>query len=422
MMSLTEACAEIFFAYRSLPLFQKLLDDSGISAGDVNEDSFHLVPMTTKADYRRGFPAKAVNQSEWDPELVFTSRSSGTTGERLITVVHRHLLAERMVTTVRMNPLVERQVLGRENKRVARFAAPNCSDIECASPFTAMEDRNLPDGTLVLPVAHDLLATPPAIVDQIISELSGYEPAWLYVDPTHLAFLTGRLAECGVDRLPGKAIVVTYSMYTQPAVRALAAVAEAVPVVEVISMSEFGWMGIQCPNGAQHLNTECFHFEVLRGGRPASEGELGELVVTSIGDRLSPHIRYRTGDLVEIRAPQCPCGLPGPIVRHHGRWSACLRSSGGASVTPRQVDDALADITELSFYRVDQPEPDRLRCRILVRDCDEPKVALLVSERLRELVPSAGDAEVAIVSHIEAERSGKFSYCGGLGPEGGDLS
>lgn len=416
---LTAACAEAVFAYRSQPFFTELVDRAGLRAEELGEEeSFSRIPLTTKADYRRGFPARVVNTDELtDPELVFTSRSSGTTGERLITLVHRHLLAERMASTVALNPAIGDVVFGRDSRRVARLAAPNCSDVECATPFTTMRDRVLPDGTLVLPVAHDVLATPPAMVDRIIAELTEYQPAWLYADPTHLAFLCEKLTERGISGLPGAAVVLTYSLCAAPALRAISRVLpRGLPVAEVLSMSEFGWFGMQCPYGRRHLDQENFYFEFL--GTPAEKpGEPSELVITSIGDRLCPHIRYRTGDLVERSGTACGCGAPGPVVVHHGRASSCLRA-GNRIVTARTVDDALADVPDIRFYRVGQAGPAAARCRVMTGDCDQAKVACQVSERLHELVPSLR-VTVDVVTHIEAERSGKFSYCGVSGGESG---
>ncbi len=421
--SLAAGCAEAEYAYQHIPFYRALMDRAGLARAGrlrVTGQDFGRLPFTTKADFRRGFPAKVVNPEEFTAQLTYTSNSSGTTGERLVTVVHRPLLAERMAVTATAHPALCDRLLGAAGRKVARLAAPNCSDVECATPLSTLADRTLPDGTLVLSVAHDVLATPEAMVDKIIDELYAYEPAWLYVDPTHLAFLCARLRERGVTSLPVRAVVLTYSLVTHAARRAIAAtLSEDVPVAEVLSMSEFGWLGIECPHGARHLNEENFHHEILReDGAPARPGQLGELVVTSIGDRLSPHIRYRTGDLVSPGG-RCPCGAAGRTVVHHGRAASCLvDGQGGSAVTPRQVDDALSDVTGIRHYRVDQDEPDTIRCRIIpdVTDTDTDQTAEAVRQRLRTVLPHVGRVQAAAVKHIEAERSGKFSSCAGPGP------
>lgn len=420
--SLPAACTEAEFAYQSLSFYRELIDRHGLAENGrlrlASEKEFRALPFTGKPDFRRGFPAKVINPAESLPELTYTSSSSGTTGDRLVTVVHRPLLAERMAVTAAAHPALAERLLGAENRRVARLAAPNCSDVECATPLSTRADRTLPDGTLVLSVSHDVLATPDAMVDRMLEEITDHAPAWLYADPTHLAFLCHRARARGVTRLPVRAVVLTYSLLTHAARRAVTdALPEDAVVAEVLSMSEFGWFGIECALGARHLNEENFHHEILReDGTEAGPGELGELVVTSIGDRLSPHVRYRTGDLLEPGGA-CACGAPGRTVIHHGRASSrLLDGPGGRAVTPRQVDDTLADVTGVRHYRVDQSEPGTVRCRIITSpDTDPAEESGAVRDRLLALLPHVERVEVSTVAHIEAERSGKFATCSGPG-------
>ncbi|WP_159050296.1 phenylacetate--CoA ligase family protein [Streptomyces cellostaticus] len=331
--------------------------------------------------------------------------------------MQRPLLAERMALTAAANPPLSERLLGAANRKVARLAAPNCSDVECATPLSTLADRTLPDGTLVLSVAHDVLATPQAMVDKIFDELDAYQPAWLYADPTHLAFLCAHLHRRGLTTLPVRAVVLTYSLLTHAARRAVtAATPEGTPVAEVLSMSEFGWLGIECPAGARHLNEENYHHEILRDdGSEAGVGEIGELVITSIEDRLSPHIRYRTGDLVEPGG-RCPCGTTGRTVVPHGRASTCLVDGiGGRFRTARQADDALRDVVGVRHYRIDQSAPDSAHCRVITADDAPGDTVPAVRDRLRELLPQVQQVDVSAVPHIEAERSGKFSTCSGPG-------
>ncbi|GHD97716.1 hypothetical protein [Streptomyces alanosinicus] len=424
--SLSAACAEAEFAYRSLSFYRELIDRAGLApSGRLHvdgPDAFRKLPFTSKADFRRGFPARVVNHEESLPELTYTSSSSGTTGDRLVTVVHRPLLAERMAVTAAANPPLSERLLGAAHRKVARLAAPNCSDVECATPLSTLADRTLPDGTLVLSIAHDVLATPRTMIDKIFDELAAYRPAWLYADPTHLAFLCGQMRSRGLTALPARAVVLTYSLLTHAARRIITdALPEGTPVAEVLSMSEFGWLGIECPAGARHLNEETFHHEILlESGDEAGPGEIGELVITSVGDQLSPHVRYRTGDLVEPGG-RCPCGAAGRTVVHHGRASTGLVDGAeGRLVTARQADDALADIAGIRHYRIDQATPDSAICRIITGEDAPADTVPAVQDRLRALLPRVRRVEGTAVTHIEAERSGKFSTCSGPGrvPEG----
>lgn len=69
---------------------------------------------------------------------------------------------------------------------------------------------------------------------------------------------------------------------------------------------------------------------------PVSDGAIGELVVTTLIDRMTPLIRYATGDLAVIDRRPCGCG------RNHARFKVLGRASDqimveGRSILPREI-------------------------------------------------------------------------------------
>src|SRR5437870_7622465 len=98
-----------------------------------------------------------------------------------------------------------------------------------------------------------------------------------------------------------------------PAVRAR--LAELWPDAQIFDhhgMTEVGPVTYQCPAqaGVLHVMEAAYLAEVVESGgaRPAAPGQIGELVLTTLGRTGSPLLRYRTGDLVTARAQLCPCG------------------------------------------------------------------------------------------------------------------
>jgi phenylacetate-CoA ligase len=80
---------------------------------------------------------------------------------------------------------------------------------------------------------------------------------------------------------------------------------------DYIGMTEVGTWGFQCteePNGVHIIESE-FIAEIVdpKTGKPAEEGEAGELVLTNLGRSCMPAIRYRTGDLVKVKQGICSC-------------------------------------------------------------------------------------------------------------------
>lgn len=67
---------------------------------------------------------------------------------------------------------------------------------------------------------------------------------------------------------------------------------------------------ITCPaHEGMHLREEHLIAEIIGDdGQPLPDGEVGELVITTIGMGAMPLLRYRTGDRTRILPDACPCG------------------------------------------------------------------------------------------------------------------
>lgn len=414
--ALESAIAEIAFAYEHVPFFRRHLDAAGLDVRRLRTvEDVRRVPATVKADYRRHFPAEilASGTSLADPTLQ-RSQSSGTAGDRLVTVAERVTLAQRMQAALAVHPPLFELLSLLVRPRSARYAAPNCSAVECAVPNTTIEDRILPDRTLVLPVAHDLLATPRSMLDQAVAELASWRPDWLYADPTHLAHLARHHRATGAAAPCVRAVVLTYTAATMVARRQVREFLPGVLDVEIVSMSEFGWLGAECPLGRLHLNTESYYVELLADdGRPAQPGELAELVITSLGDEVCPHIRYRIGDTCRL-LDGCACGHRFPAVTWEGRRRDHLRRGGAVLLTPRGLDEIVGPAPWLDVYRACQLDDEHLEFRYLpnerAADVDERGLRA----RLAAAVPGL-EVRFERAGHLSSERSGKFLACTSIG-------
>ena len=101
---------------------------------------------------------------------------------------------------------------------------------------------------------------------------------------------------------------------------------------------------LEC-NG-QHINEDHFLFEVLDPVtlEPVPEGELGELVITSLSKEAFPVIRYRTRDLSRILPGECPCGRKfRRMERVLGRTDDMLIIKG-VNVFPMQIEKVLFEV------------------------------------------------------------------------------
>ncbi|WP_217492910.1 hypothetical protein [Pseudoalteromonas sp. BMB] len=276
-----------------------------------------------------------------------------------------------------------------------------------------MESRLLCDGTLVLPVYHDLLTTPERMINMALDEIEIYDPHLLFVDPTHFAFLAREMRKSGrtPHKTDGFCIMSGFTLCTQVARRQITEVyGDKVAFADMLGMSELGYLGFECPAGQQHMNTKDFHIEFIRDGRPAEPGELAELVITTLGDSLSPHIRYATGDIYRLSSDACSCGSTAPVVRHEGRSKNVLWLHDGSLVTPKELDELIGPAQWIDMYQMNQTNDDEFSFQYIRNDAwtqgaeDELLAKLQATLKTKNI---SCDAK----SYLPADRGGKFLSC-----------
>ena len=104
-------------------------------------------------------------------------------------------------------------------------------------------------------------------------------------------------------------------------------------------------VGFECPeqNGL-HFWEDYYIVEIINPDtlEPVPDGEIGELVLTSLCREAMPLLRYRTRDLTRVLGRTCPCG------RNHVRIDRMRgRSLRGVNIFPIQIAKILMQFPEL---------------------------------------------------------------------------
>ncbi|MCS1407790.1 MAG: Phenylacetate-coenzyme A ligase [Verrucomicrobia subdivision 3 bacterium] len=215
--------------------------------------------------------------------------------------------------------------------------------------------------------------------------------------PTYALRMGEVAAELGIDRegLPLRCILVAGEPGgSQLSVRQrLAELWPTALVFDHHGMTETGPVSFQCPNmpGVLHLIDSSYLAEVvdLVTLLPVAPGERGELILTTLRRAGSPLIRYRTGDLVELRKPgSCGCrrnhtALTGGII---GRCDD-MTVVRGVNVYPSAIDEIIRSTGGVAEYQVQVSEHRslvELTIRIEVQR-DAPSSSAVVQNLEREL-------------------------------------
>ncbi|MBO4358067.1 MAG: phenylacetate--CoA ligase [Candidatus Methanomethylophilaceae archaeon] len=115
-------------------------------------------------------------------------------------------------------------------------------------------------------------------------------------------------------------------------------------------------IGISCDyrNGI-HMWDDYIYFEIIdpKTGKNLPDGEVGELVITTLRKEGAPLIRYRTHDLTRIIPGECPCGSRFPRIDIIvGRTDDMIKVKG-VNMFPAQFEETLATMKDAtSEYQI----------------------------------------------------------------------
>lgn len=173
-----------------------------------------------------------------------------------------------------------------------------------------------------------------------------------------------------------------------------------VPVVDIYALTEFGYLACACYTGAGYHVDDSLILEILRvDGSPASPGEIGEIVVTSLRNFVMPLIRYRTGDFGHLASVPCRCGSQWPLLEAiEGRTSEFFVRPNGSIVNPFVFIKHL-DKLPLKQYQVIQSNLSEVLVKYVPAN-DTPSLTDLITSPIKRELGSHVNIRAEAVSQI----------------------
>ena len=188
--------------------------------------------------------------------------------------------------------------------------------------------------------------------------------------------------------------------------------------------SEFFSLGFECGSGQLHANTDWLILEpvderlrAVPAGQPSAT-----TLLTHLGNRVQPIIRYDLGDQITLLEQPCACGLALPVLRVSGRRDAPLRMPGtdGQPVVllPLALTTVLEDQAGLFGFQLRQCDALTLELRVPQHGAQVDSGLLRARTVLQRFLASHGVRPVHIVlsSGVELQRgaSGKCARVVGV--------
>jgi phenylacetate-CoA ligase len=201
-------------------------------------------------------------------------------------------------------------------------------------------------------------------LDHGLDLLARYRPRLVVAYPSWLMMLADRAKMTGrSERLPDLRLILCTGEVLYAFQRDTIEAIFGARVAEEYGSHDAGILASEGAAGHWRVHWEHLCVEVLRDGRPARAGEMGELVVTNLHSHIMPFIRYATGDVVTMPAASDDLGLlranmPGI----EGRCSDALLTTDGRLVGNRNLVELLVRETGRDVFSLFQPAPDRILC------------------------------------------------------------
>jgi phenylacetate-coenzyme A ligase PaaK-like adenylate-forming protein len=121
------------------------------------------------------------------------------------------------------------------------------------------------------------------------------------------------------------------------------------PVVEAYGLTETGLIAADCPCGTGLLVDPDVIVQVLdQGSTPVPPDDIGQVVVTSLRNRVLPLVRYATGDLARI-AGSAPCSRGQHLTELVGRSLRPFRAADGSLVAAARFHALFAAFPIVEF-------------------------------------------------------------------------
>lgn len=175
---------------------------------------------------------------------------------------------------------------------------------------------------------------------------------------------------------------------------------------------EFSGIAYQCGQSPYyHVMSESYVVEILKSGREAKPGQVGEVVVTDLNNLSFPLIRYRLGDLA-VAAPEgfsCKCGRNLPVIgKIVGRTQALIHCDNGTWLPGTFFAHFFKDFEDVcSQYQVVQKTAGEFTVKLVKASTFREARFSVLTHTLQSSVGSGTRIHFEFTTSIPLTRTGK---------------
>lgn len=183
-----------------------------------------------------------------------------------------------------------------------------------------------------------------------------------------------------------------------------------VPITDMYSANEVGYIALQCPEFEHyHIQSENLFVEVLNEqNQPCKTGEVGKIVLTTLHNFAMPLIRYQIGDYAEV-GESCPCGRGLPVLKRIlGRTRNMLVFPTGEKFWFPGVWGKMKNIVPFQQYQIIQKSDYSLLIRLVIERKVTVEEEAQITESVNKILGYPFKIKFDYPTKIERSAGGKF--------------
>ncbi len=321
------------YIYHNCPVYKQKLDAAGVAPDGIQSiDDIERLPFTTKEDMRDHYPYGLFSAPQDKINEIHVS--SGTTGNPTLVGYTKDDLA----------------LWGDVMARVLC-----CSGAEPGDTIQIAYGYGLFTGGLgfhygALTMGLRIIPTSAGQTARQLKIMQDFKPRIIACTPSYALYMAEEAKDMGLDPRQGNWKIGVFGAEPwSESIRNEIEEAWNMLATDVYGLSEIIGPGVaqECTyKDGLHTFSDVFYPEIVdpTTGQQVSEGEDGELVVTTLTKQGIPLIRYRTRDIVSMTTEKCRCGRTSPrISKIKGRTDDMIVVRG-INVFPSQIEHVLVGI------------------------------------------------------------------------------
>ena len=300
-----------------------------------SQEDFEKLPFTWKGDLREAYPLGL--QAVPDEEIVRIHSSSGTTGVPVIIPYTQKDVEDWAKMFARCYEMAGITALDRIQ------ITPGYGLWTAGIGFQAGAEYL---GAMTIPMG-------PGNTEKQLRMMQDMKATVLCATSSYALLLAEEIGKRGLtDKIHLKKGVIGSERWGSK-MRARIAAELGVQLYDIYGLTEVYGPGIamsceyEC---GMHYWDDYLYFEIVdpKTGETVPDGEVGELVITTLRKQGAPLIRYRTHDLTRFIPGECRCGSKFPrIDTLIGRTDDMVKAKG-VNIFPSQIEEMLKEVPEAS--------------------------------------------------------------------------